>query len=323
MATATFGSFIRSMFAAALGILVFPCVAFAQAFPTRPVEFIVPWGVGGGSDQTARQVATLLETELKTPFPVVNAPGGTGNAGMTKFLSAPADGYTICILAWDTLALLASKPQKWTVDDFIPLGIVIQLPSGFYAATNGPYKTWADVEKAARDKPNAIKVAMSGFGSPDHITVNYFATKGLIFKAVPFAEPGERYSALLGGHVDVLYSPVGNIRSFVDGKQMHPILFFTSARLPDFANVPSSKESGYDITLPQRRAVIIRANTPPDRVKILADALAKVTAQDRYAEFLKRESAQPDSFVPTAEARKVMASDVAEMTRIVQATQGK
>jgi tripartite-type tricarboxylate transporter receptor subunit TctC len=164
---------------------------------------------------------------------------------------------------------------------------------------------------------------MSGFGSPDHITVNYFATKGLTFKAVPFAEPSERYSSLLGGHTDVLYSPVGNVRSFVEGKQMHPILFFTSARLPSFANVPSSKESGYDITLQQRRAIIIRANTPPERIKVLADALAKVTTQERYGEFLKREHAQPDSFVATEAARKVMESDVAQMTRIVQATQGK
>jgi tripartite-type tricarboxylate transporter receptor subunit TctC len=146
MRITAFGKLVHLALCLIVSAVALPSVAAAQAYPTRPIEFIVPWGVGGGSDQTARQLATLLEAELKTPLPVVNAPGGTGNAGMTKFLSAPADGYTICILAWDTLALLASKPQKWTVADFVPLGIVIQVPSGFYAASNGPYKSWADVE---------------------------------------------------------------------------------------------------------------------------------------------------------------------------------
>lgn len=317
----TYGFWARGALFAALAAVAVPAIAAAQTtekYPARPIEFIVPWGAGGGSDQTARQLSKMLETELKVSFPVVNSPGGTGTAGMAKLLAAPADGYSISVFAWDTLAFLASRPQKWGLNDIIPLAIVIQLPSGFYVAEAGRFKTWADVEKEAKAKPNTLKVAISGFGSPDHITVNYLATKGLAFKMVPFAEPGERYSNVLGGHAELLYSPVGNVQSFVDGKQMRPILFFTAEKLPTFADVPSSKQSGYDITLSQRRAVLVRAGTPPERVKVLADALAKVTAQPAYAEYLKRSSAQSDSYVGSKDAVKVMERDLEDMKRISQ-----
>jgi tripartite-type tricarboxylate transporter receptor subunit TctC len=287
--------------------------AAAETYPSRPVEFIVPWGAGGGSDQTARELSKLLQAELKVSFPVVNVPGGTGNAGMTKMLTGPEDGYSISLLAWDTFALLASRPPKWNVSDFITLGIVIQLPSGFYVPQDSEFKTWADVEKAAKERPEGLKVAISGFGSPDDLTIHQLVKHGVALKAVPFAEPGERYSALLGHHVDLLYSPIGNIGSFVAGKQMRAILFFSSEPIEGYPDVQTAKQAGYDISLPQRRAVIVKAGTPPDRVKVLTDALAAVVAKPEYAAFLKQEFASPASYVPTDAAKSLMDSDLKAM----------
>jgi tripartite-type tricarboxylate transporter receptor subunit TctC len=287
--------------------------AAAEAYPNRPIEFIVPWGAGGGSDQTARELSKLLQPELKVAVPVVNVPGGTGNAGMVKMLSGPEDGYSISLLAWDTFALLASRAQKWNVSDFITLAIVIQLPSGFYVVQDSEFKTWADVEKAAKAHPDGLRVAISGFGSPDDLTIHQLAKRGVSLKAVPYAEPGERYSALLGHHVDLLYSPIGNIGSFVSGKQMRPILFFNAEPIDGYPDVPTAKQSGYDISLPQRRAVIVKAGTPPDRVKVLSDALSAVVGKPEYAEFLKQELASPKSYVPTEAAKTLMESDLAAM----------
>jgi tripartite-type tricarboxylate transporter receptor subunit TctC len=292
--------------------------AFAQdGYPSRPIDFIVPWGPGGGSDQTARELAKLLEPELKVSVPILNVPGATGNTGMAKFLNADANGYTLCILAWDTYALLATNPPSWSVKDFVPLGIVIQLPSGFYIAGDR-YHDWQDVEKEARQRP--LKVAISGFGSPDEITINYLRTKGLKLDAVPFAKPGERYAALLGGHVDLLYSPAGNVKSFVDSKQMRPALFFNKTRLPEFPSVATSVERGYDITLPQRRAILVKAGTDKAKVDLLAQALKRAVATPEYKAFLKDSVALEDSFVPTKESLAVMESDLVGMKAIVQAT---
>ena len=300
----------------AFAAAMFAVAAMAQEkFPSRPIEFIVPWGAGGGSDQTARMLAQLLEKELGVSVPVINTPGGTGNTGMTKMISAPADGYTIAILAWDSFATLATQSPKWSMQDFIPLAIVIQLPSGLYAAA-GKYPDWKAVEAAAKQKP--LKVAISGFGSPDDITVGFMTGKGLKLTAVPYAKPGERYSALLGGHADLLYSPAGNIVNFVETKQMHPVLFLHGERLPGFPDVPTSRESGYDINLPQRRAIIVRSGTDPERVKVLSQALERAVATPQYKEFLKKAHADADSYVPTRESLELMRSDLDKMGAIVK-----
>ena len=310
---------IATLLATALVPAIVDKAVAADAYPARPVEFIVPWGPGGGSDQTARELSKLLQEKLKVAFPVVNVPGGTGSAGMIKMLSAPADGYTIAILAWDSYALLAgSRPQKWSLPDFVTLAIMIQLPSGFYVAEDSPFKTWQDVEKAAKAKPDGLKVAISGFGSPDDLTIQAFAKKGLVLNAVPFAQPGERYSAVLGHHADLLYSPIGNIRSFVVGKQMRPILFFSNKRIADYPDIPTAKEMGYDIALPQRRAIVAKAGLPPNVVKTLSDALAAVAKEPEYVAFLKQELASPNSYVSMQDSKPLMERDLVAMKAMAE-----
>ena len=152
---------------------------------------------------------------------------------------------------------------------------MIQQPSGFYVAENSRFKTWADVEKEAKTK--GVKVAISGFGSPDDVTIGYFNAKGFKFQPVPFANPSERYTSLIGGHTDLMYSPLGNVRAMVDGKQMRPVIVFGNVRIPEFKDVPASKELGYDVALPQFRAIVVKAGTDPARVKAIADALRACT----------------------------------------------
>ena len=302
---------------AVTALLLFSVAWWASAqdkYPSRPIEFIVPWGPGGGADQLARKAAKLMEDDLKVSLPVVNSPGATGNTGMAKLLASPADGYAISIMTWDTYALLATSNTRWGLKDIIPVALMIKQPSSFLTATNGKLKTWADVEREARKQP--LKVAVTGFGSPDEITVNFFIARGLKLISVPFANPGERYTAVLGGHADLLYEQIGDVRSFVDSKQIQPVIVFSDKRFSVFPDVPASKELGYDITLPQRRAVIMKAGTDPQKVKVIADALAKVAASPEYKAYLKEQYASEDSYFGTAESLKIMEEELAQMKRM-------
>jgi tripartite-type tricarboxylate transporter receptor subunit TctC len=276
-----------------------------EAYPTRPIEMIVPWGPGGGSDQTGRKIAKLLESELKVSLPVVNVPGATGNTGMVKLLAARPDGYSLAVLAADTLyANQIGGSQKWSLSDLTPIAVMIQQPSGFFVAESSRFKTWADVEAEAKTK--GIKVGISGFGSPDDVTIGYFNAKGFKLQGVPFANPSERYASLMGGHTDLMYSPLGNVRAMIDGKQMRPVIVLGNARMPELAGIPTSKELGYEITLPQFRAIVVKAGTDPQRVKLLSDALARVYASAEYKEFLKALLAADDSYVPSQDAAPFM-----------------
>lgn len=289
-------------------------VTAQEKYPSRPIEFIVPWGPGGGADQVARKAGKIMEEDLKISFPVVNVPGATGNTGMAKLLAAQADGYSISVMTWDTYALLATTKTRWSMKDIVPVALMIKQPSSFMSAANGKLKTWADVEHEAKLRP--LKVAVTGFGSPDDITVNYFVARGMKLISVPFANPGERYTSVLGGHADLLYEQLGDVRSFIDSKQIQPLIIFAEKRFSVFPDVPASKELGYDITLPQRRAVIVKAGTDAGKIKVLSDALAKVAASAEYKTYLKEQYASDDSYFASQDAAKIMAEELDQMRRM-------
>ena len=283
------------------GVLVALCVspvAAQERYPTRPIEFIVPWGPGGGADQLARKIAPPLEKELKVSLPVINVAGATGQTGLNKMLTAATDGYSISVLIADTLALLADPTTKWKLEDLAPAAIMIQQPSAFFVAENSPIKTWKDVEAEAKKRP--LKVGVTGFGSADDLHALYFAAKGIRMQSVPFPKPAERYTAVLGGHADLLYEQLGDVKSMLDGKQLRPIVIFADQRFPAFKDTPTSAELGHPIAINQFRAVIFKAGTDAARVRLMSDALGKVAATDDYKAWLREQYADERSFIPAA-----------------------
>jgi tripartite-type tricarboxylate transporter receptor subunit TctC len=308
---------MRRAVAAALAACTL-CAVAAHAqdrYPSRPIEFVVPWGPGGGADQVARKLGQLLEPDLKVSLPVINVAGATGQTGHAKLMAANPDGYTIEVMTGDTFALLAEPNSKLKLSDFIPLGIVIQQASGFFSAENGPLKTWADVEKAAKERP--LKVAVTGFNSPDDITVNYFAAKGLKLNSVPYAKPGERYTSILGGHADLLYEQAGDVRNLVDTKQIRPVILFYGSKVNDFPDVPVSTALGHNITLPQFRVVLVKAGTDAAQVKLLSDALAKAARSAEFKAYLKEQYADEASFIPGTESIKYMQAWLEDAKKII------
>ena len=296
------------LLAAAVGAALFGGQAAAAGYPEHPINFIVPWGPGGGADILARTAGKIMSEDLGVSAPVINVPGATGMTGMTKLLTSPADGYSLAVLIGDTYALLAGPHPAFDPDGVIPLAVMIQQPSGLWVNTNSPWKTWDDLVKTAKER--ALKVAVLGFGSADDITVNYLKTKGMKLEAIPYAKPGLRYTSILGSNADVLYEQTGDVRSYFDGKKIRPLIFFYDHRLniPQFANVPVGKEFGYDVTLPQFRAIVVKAGTDPAIVKRLSDELAKVAQSAEFKAYLDQQYADPNSYVPMDKARGFMDS---------------
>lgn len=309
---------IRSIlaFAAAITTMAAPSIAFADSYPSRPVTFIVPWGAGGGADQVARIVSKLIEPELNASFPIINVPGATGQTGLTKLVTSPADGYTVEIMTGDTFALFASPNSRFKLDQITPLAIMIQQSSGFFTNASGPLQTWDDVQKTGRDKE--LRMAVTGYGSPDDMSVNYFKNKALKLQSVSFAEPGMRYASVVGGQSDLLYEQAGDVRSFLDGKQIKPVLFFSKKPVEGFADVPYSGKMGYNVFLPQFRVVIVRAGTDPAIVKTLSEAFAKAAKTQEFRDYLKLQYADPDSFVGPEESLKFMKDWLAEAGSLSQ-----
>lgn len=303
---------VALLLAGVAGAASFAGQAAAAGFPDRPINFIVPWGPGGGADLLARTAGKIMSQDLGVSFPVINVPGATGMTGMTKLIDSPADGYSLAVLIGDTYALLAGPRQVFDPAQVIPLAIMIQQPSGLWVNTNSPWKTWDELVKTAKER--TLKVSVLGFGSADDITVNYLKTKGLKLDAIPYAKPSIRYTSILGGNADLLYEQTGDVRSYFDGGKIRPLIFFYPHRvkIPKFADVPVSGELGIDVTLPQFRAIVVKAGTDPKVVKILADEIAKVAKSPEFIAYLDQQYADPDSYVPMEKARVFMDSWLTE-----------
>ena len=308
-------------FSALLGCaFLAPAAVIAQdKYPSRPIEFVVPWGPGGGADQLARLTSKLLEPELGTSVPVLNVPGATGGTGMAKLLAAPADGYTMAIYIADSHALLAGPDARWTAEDIVPAAVMIQAPSFLFVANGSRFKNWADFETEAKAEPGTLKVATLGFGSVDDFTLKYLESKGIKVVQVPFSKPSERYLSVLGGHADALYEQAGDVAQFLHSKQMRPLIVFGKSRYPGFNDVPSSYELGYQVALPQFRSIVVRAGTPPDRIKTLSAALAKVAGTPEYKKFLEDQFAIPASFIEGGGANAFLQEQLSDMKKFAGA----
>ncbi|MEO7743200.1 MAG: tripartite tricarboxylate transporter substrate binding protein [Usitatibacter sp.] len=300
----------RSLLIAATGLALAPRMALAQAaFPSHPIDFIVPWGPGGGADQLARRMARILEPELKVSLPVVNVPGATGNTGMAKLLSSPPDGHSIALFIGDTLGTLAGGKGRYKLSDLIALGVMIRQPTGLFVKMDAKWKTFDDL--LADSKKGDIKAGITGFGSPDEMHVNKFNEKGSKFRPVPFAQPGERYASILGGHADVLVEQAGDVRSFLDSKQMRPIVFFAEKPQVGYEDIPLASKYGVTFAISQFRSVVVRAGTEPQHVKVLAAAMDKCARSDDFKKYLSDELAFADSYIAADKAGPFIAEQLA------------
>lgn len=294
----TFARTLGALGAASFGV---PRITAAQeAYPSRPITLIVPWGPGGGSDQLGRAVAKTLQDVIKASVPVINVPGADGNDGMVKLLSNDADGYTMAVFIADTFVgnITSKTAAPWHLSDITPIAIMNRMPFAYYLnAKDSPYKNWADFEKAA--KTTQMRVAVDSYGSAEDVGTKYFASKGsLKFAEVPFPKPGERYAALLGNQVDAMCESIGNVSHYVESGQMKPICVFAEKRLPVVAYCPTAHEVGYQCVLEEWRSIAVKAGTDPKKVAFLASALATTYKSPDFQAFLKSSWSDADSYIP-------------------------
>jgi tripartite-type tricarboxylate transporter receptor subunit TctC len=215
---------------------------------------------------------------------------------LDKLTTADADGYTLGQLTSDTFYdNISQKEKAWRLSDIIPLAVMNRQPFTVFVSKASPYQRFIDLEHAA--KKSQLKIAIDSFGSEQELIVRLFLRRGLKFVAVPFAKPSERYAALLGGRVDLMFDPYGNDKRYIEAGQMRPLLVFDKRRVSQLPAVPASAEFGYNISIGLWRSVVVKAGTDEKKVAFLATALEGVYKSEAFQEFLKSTWSEEDSFV--------------------------
>jgi tripartite-type tricarboxylate transporter receptor subunit TctC len=289
-----------------------------EPYPSRPIDFIVTFGTGGGADAMARTLGALAQPHLGVPLPISNVPGASGNTGLAQILSGKPDGYALATYIADTLATIPMGLARYTTAD-LDWVVRTQVADSFlFVRSDGPFKTVQELLQHAQANPGKLRVASTGFGSVDDMTVRYLDKKGHRMITVPYPKPGERYAAALGGHAEVLYEQAGDVQQYLKAGQLRPLVIFATERHPAFPDVPASKELGLEIYLPQFRGVVARKGTPADRVGKLADAFRQAMDTPQWKKFAEEWYMRPDSYLGPDRFRAWVDGEAQALDRFVK-----
>ena len=261
-----------------------------DGFPKRPITIIVPYGAGGGSDQLSRAMASALEKVTDVGVQVVNKPGGGGLAAVPDFMTAPADGYTIMEGIDDAVTNhVSGKLREHPAEDWVPIGMAqITFSQIYISPDDDRFSDWQSFVAYAKANPGELKVANVGnLGSMERVNMLKIEQgAGFDSKQVAFDKPAERYSALIGGHVDALFEQPGDVRNFLDSNLMKPILTVYGERPSEFADVPSLPDAGLDFApLLRFRGFWVRPDVPEDRRAYLEAAMKQAWQSDSFQKF--------------------------------------
>ncbi|WP_218940026.1 tripartite tricarboxylate transporter substrate binding protein [Denitrobaculum tricleocarpae] len=246
-------------------------------FGLRPLTMIVPFGAGGGSDQLARSMAKAMEEVAGLNFQVVNKPGGGGTAAIPDFMLSPADGYTVMEHIDNAISAYAKGDiRENPAEDWTPLCMTqITFSQIYIRGDEDRFTDWKSFMEFVKANPGQASMANLGkVGSMELVVMSQLQNAlGVKVKQIAFDKPAERYGALIGGHVDVLFEQPGDVRSFLDSGQMKPILTFLDERPEVFADTPTHKEVGADFeALTRFRGFYVKRDVPKDRTEFLAAA---------------------------------------------------
>ena len=274
----------------AFALLLASSAAIAQ-YPQRPVQLIVPWGAGGGTDATARIIATLLEKELKQPFNVVNRTGGSGVVGHDAIAKSAPDGYTIGLITVEITMMHHVGLTPLTYKDYTPIGLVNADPAAINVRADSPYKSVKELIAAIKANPGKMKASGTGQGGIWHLAIaGLLKQQGIDPNALPWvpsngAAPGMQ--DMVAGGVDVVPCSIPEARPMIDAGKARALAIMDANPPALYPNVPTlKKELNSDWAIAAWRVIAAPKGIPADAQKTLTTALKKVYDSKEYKDFM-------------------------------------
>jgi len=267
--------------------------------PTKPIEFVVPAGTGGGADQMARVIHGIAEKHKLSPRPiiVVNKSGGAGAEGFLHVKGKKGDAHTIIITLSNlfTTPLHTGVPFTWR--DLTPIARLALDEFILWVNAETPYKTAQEYMSAVKAKPNTFKMGGTGSAQEDQIlTIQQEQALGVKFIYVPFKGGGEVCVNLVGKHVDsTVNNPIECVSHWKAGR-VRPLAVFDTARIPvgDWKDIPTVKEAlGVDIHYLMLRGIFGAPDMPKEAVEWYQGFLKKVTETPEWKKYMEEGALKP------------------------------
>lgn len=270
--------------------------AFAEDFPTRDIELVIPYAPGGNSDLMARIVGDKASKILKVPFVYVNKPGGGAAIAINYVANAKPDGYTIGSGGMSPLGVLLATSDNvpYKLKDVAGIARCVVYPLVMFSK-EGRFESFEDLVKQARQKPDSITYASFGVKSAAHLMgelVNQVLN--IKMKHVPFDGESKEVPAVLGGHIDVGIASPPVVVSNLKAGTITALVQSAKNRWQELPNVPTFTELGYkDATFESFDGFIISPKVPADRLSIIQAAFEKAIKDPEVQQNLKRTGQNP------------------------------
>lgn len=311
----THASITRRTALAALGATgIAPLSAsWAQAadYPNRPIELVVPFGAGGGTDVLARAYAEATRKYISQPVTVLNKPGASGGIGWQDVISARPDGYKLGVITVELVTLPHMGLVKFTHEDFVPIARLNADPAAITVQANAPWNTIEEFLAAARKNSGEMKVGNAGQGSIWHLAAAALEDKtNTKFNHIPFNGAAPAVLALMGGHIDAVAVSPAEVTTYVSSGKLKTLTVMADQRVKGFDNVPTLKERGIDLSIGTWRGIGAPKGTPPEVVAVLKNLTQKAMTESVLKDTMDKQN-MGVSWADDVQFRAAMAKDSA------------
>jgi tripartite-type tricarboxylate transporter receptor subunit TctC len=285
----TFGSMTKAVrsFACVLPLLCAAPTSAIAAWPEQPINMILAYAPGGGTDIVARAIAPFIEKQLggSARIVIVNRPGAGGDIGFGAIAAAQPDGYTIGFINTPpVMTIPIERKTAWSINSFEFLGNVVDDPGTFCVHAESPYKTLAELQTYAKANPKAVSVGSTGIGSDDHLAMLMFEkAAGVSMTHVPFKGSSETRTAITGKHITVAAINVGEALQYLkSGAPLRCLGQMTAVRTAAAPDWPTFKEQGFNFEMASLRGIAAPKGLPAAIRERLATAIEKAAADPAF-----------------------------------------
>lgn len=315
---------IRTL-AAALAAMAIPVAApaLAQAWPSKPVTYIVPFPPGGTTDVLARIIAQKLGPALGTTIVVENRPGAGGNVGSEFVARAAPDGYTIMggtISSHSINVSLYPKLPYDPVKSFEPVTLIGTNPNILVVAASSPHKSLQELTAALKAKPGSLSYASAGNGTSQHLSSElYKFMAGVDMVHIPYKGSGPAIQDVIGGQVPMMFDTSVVAGPHIEGGRLRALAVTSAKRAAAFPNVPTVAESGvpgYDVVSWQ--AIFAPAGTPKPIVDRLHAEVARILKEPDVQERFAKLGLDPSGMAP-AELAAFQKAEIEKWAKVIKA----
>lgn len=259
-------------------------------WPQRPIQLIVPWPPGGGTDLTVRVLAEEASVLLGQPVVVINRPGAAGTLVAPLLKAAQPDGYTIGQLPLTVIRFALMNRVTWDpLTDLTPILQVSGTTFGVLVAADSPWQSVGDVLRWAREHPGALTVGSTGVGSTPHLAMeDLFLQHGLSYTHVPYKGTADQMLALASGSIQIGMNSTG-FAPWVDQGKLRLLAVFSAQRSPRWPQVPTMRELGYPQAVYNSPwGLAAPAGVPAEVLNVLHHAFQRAMFSARHLQELAR-----------------------------------